>query len=1560
MSREAFDMSQLPEDALTSYVPRATDPDSTDSDAMTASLLASVWTLAPATAMPAGSALPSDVPPGAVPHQGPAAPVYELECVIGRGGMGTVWRAEQRSLSRPVAIKRITPPPGSLKATPIQQDLFRQEALVAARLEHPNIVPVHDFGLDENGDALMAMKLVTGKPWHKVLEDDFETMPVPEFLARHLPILGDVAQAVAFAHNHGIVHRDLKPSQVMVGDFGETQLMDWGLALIAPDNASEQEAGRIANLHLSGRDSATNPGGTPALMAPEQTVSGAQGIGPWTDVYLLGGTLYYLLTGTYPHQAASAAKAFAKAARGEIVPPEIRCPERHHPPELVELCLQALSYEREKRVSSAREFARRLEDYFSGASKRRESQHLCVTARERLEEANGSYTSLSLALADLGRARGLWDDNPEIPPLLQRALSNYTQAALENGDLVLARLYAERIASSPAADKLLSRVTAAEKHAISQARQRRLAVRTSIGALAAILLGGTIFSLLLFQANRSLADQRDLLVHARGESESLIQYMISDLRARIAPLDPELTALQDLAARATEHYAGLDISLLATDELEQVHDGMLDLALVLLTQSALDDALSVAEQSLELARQEENNQPDDPTWRGREARSLLILSRIHLAKGAVDACWSNLKASLEIYEALSKQEPANLTWTEGLYRTWRLAAQVSLDHGDDWTGITQIHNAVEQVEKLVDASPEDQELQREYATTLSLEGSLHVSLDQEEDARSAYDDANAVLQGLAETHPESPEIWGALGDNSSQRSWFEWDVAGPRVAMDFAEDAADQYTHALNLDPSNLPIRAELVGVYSKLCRMHTRVDELEEAVASGETALQLAEELLQRSHDNASFNERYAETLTSLSLALEENGDWDRAEDLREKRIEVAKFLLDQDRSVTDWEELLDHAYIELAQHFYDREITDRVDEFDAHRARIAEWKRRAELWPDDPRSRSRLSDACQRLGFLLLDWGEIDEGTRYLDESVSAWDGFQGQLSPYDQVRTGPIRARRMCAWTWEKVGRRDKSDPLWDQLDVDLQRHLEEDGENSAWWIAEYDVHDDRSELAFERGEDETAFDHGNRALAAAAKLVELTNSVQWKALLAGEQRQLAKRYRLAGRMEEALEHLEESYVTYDKLIEENPEFTDFRRGLVESYTEELLVRMGQGDFDRVQELMVLSREVQSTIQVAPGEEELAAYNTDRLTALIQGGVVLVNQGNLEGAGKIFDDLVQEIRPHAIGARRAASATTYLKVAAMRAGGVHLLMGQTERADETLGLLDSLLNDYGDDDLALYESLILAVYVRRTIAKWQLSRLELDQVVRRGKEIEQLLEESSFAAAGDPVLERPLAEIAVDRAHALLLQGRLDETGSLIREATDRIDAVLERFPESANLIRPRAQLLALDAQRLIRQGETDEAIAVARRALDDRHGMESLPGASTLWRSDLAEIGTVLAEALLVSGDLQEALKEASKAAELARTNLEEYPFLEPAETALAGALELTGRIQSQLGDSEAATATWKEALASLPPLDTDRLSLRDPLRLRLLRHLGKDGEADTLAERLQDRAISVEE
>jgi WD40 repeat protein/tRNA A-37 threonylcarbamoyl transferase component Bud32 len=256
---------------------------------------------------------------------------YDVEAVLGRGGMGVVYRARHRKLNRPVALKMIL---AGAYASPRDRARFEREAEAVAALRHPNVVQVYDSG-EAGGRPYFTMEFVEGG----TLAQKIAGTPQPAHEAAAL--VARVAEAMQVAHQRGIVHRDLKPANILLTADGTPKVTDFGLARRLQDESG---------LTLSGR-----PVGTPSYMAPEQVLAQTDAIGPATDVYALGAVLYHMLTGRPPFQAESATATLQQVLTEEPVPPT-RLTSRV-PRDLQTICLKCLNKDPRRRYPSAAELA---------------------------------------------------------------------------------------------------------------------------------------------------------------------------------------------------------------------------------------------------------------------------------------------------------------------------------------------------------------------------------------------------------------------------------------------------------------------------------------------------------------------------------------------------------------------------------------------------------------------------------------------------------------------------------------------------------------------------------------------------------------------------------------------------------------------------------------------------------------------------------------------------------------------------------------------------------------------------------------------------------------------------------------------------------------------------------------------------------------------------------------------------------------------------------------------------------------------------------------------------
>lgn len=370
---------------------------------------------------------------------------YELKDMLGHGGMGEIRLTHDRRIGRDVAAKFLHVAHATRAGL---RERFVREACLQGQLEHPSIVPVHDLGVAPDGRLFFTMKRVRGMTLQEVIEklkkNDAEVYA--KFSRRKLlTAFSNICLTVAFAHEQGVIHRDLKPSNVMLGDFGETYVLDWGLAKISGEHESDERA--LA--------------GTPGYMAPEQIGGDPATLSVRADVYALGAILFELLTLEPLHRRGDRDSVIRSTLAGADARASTRARGEEIPPELDAICIKATAFVPEGRFQSVRELNEALERFLDGD---RDLELRSALAKKHVESAEESLRRStsdldseeqhrSDAIREIGRAIALDPSNARAMKGLVRLLieppRTMPQEAQESADRVEDRTsrFAQRIAA---------------------------------------------------------------------------------------------------------------------------------------------------------------------------------------------------------------------------------------------------------------------------------------------------------------------------------------------------------------------------------------------------------------------------------------------------------------------------------------------------------------------------------------------------------------------------------------------------------------------------------------------------------------------------------------------------------------------------------------------------------------------------------------------------------------------------------------------------------------------------------------------------------------------------------------------------------------------------------------------------------------------------------------------------------------------------------------------------------------------------------------------------------
>jgi serine/threonine-protein kinase len=909
---------------------------------------------------------------------------YTLTRLHARGGIGQVWLARDAAIGREVALKELRPEraaDGSIWSR------FLEEARITGQLEHPSIVPVYELAsAGDDRPPFYTMRFVRGRTLSEAIRHYHakrkESRVTPLDLAALLNAFVGVCNAVAYAHARGVIHRDLKGQNVVLGDFGEVIVLDWGLAKLV--GVTDEAAQPVEVSHDEDRE-ATRAGqvlGTPAYMPPEQAEGRLDRVDRRSDIYSLGAILYEILVGRPPYTGADTAEVIRRAIEARPIPPRREIAEVAAALEAI--CLKAMAREPDDRYASATDLADEVRRYLAdepvSAFREPLARRLGRWAR-RHRTAVAAAAALVLTALPLVTIAAFWINGERIRAdrgyrAAREAVDRYFTEVSESRLLDVpglqplrksllegAREFYERFARESKGDPTLAPEVARSLELLG-----RITLQTGSRAEGAALL------------DRAAAAWRDVTRRPGARIEHRLAFL--------SLLDRQTGILLELSRPGKAEEANREASrLLDTVVADRGGDGVAGeaegrhrIVTGMVHEARSRHAEAIAAYRAALDRLESNVPPDDRVVEHglRIGVALTSLGRLLRTTGAIDEAESALRHAVERFEAESARRPGMLELTD-------MRTQAALELADHFDRTDQLdraepvlRDAIERQARLVSENPAAATYQETLARAHAQLGRVLLVTRREEEAATEYQAAEGILESLSRTYADEPK---------------------------FVNERAALLHGRADLEFPRSPARAE--GLYRR--------------------ALELREGLVSRHGHSLLYRRNLADTQAALGFTLNTLGRYADAESAFDGAIAAQEAIR---RDIPEAGEVPEARGKErlgraIARHAQGRP-EDARDDYAAALAFFAECRRAA---VPSVSYRAQEARSIANLGLILKETGRFDEALRTYDQL------------PTDLPEGGPariqdreyLRAVRDAHWgratLLDTLGRGAEARPAWD---------------------------------------------------------------------------------------------------------------------------------------------------------------------------------------------------------------------------------------------------------------------------------------------------------------------------------------------------------------------------------------------------------------------------------------------------------------------------------------------------------------------------------------------------
>ena len=877
---------------------------------------------------------------------------------LNQGGMGVVSVALDKELDRSIALKEIRETAADDRE---YRARFLAEAEITGKLEHPGIIPIYGLGTYGDGRPFYAMRLIRGDKTGSLMDAIARFHKEPNRSDRVVEFRGllgrflDVCNAISYAHSKGVLHRDLKPDNILLGPYGETLVVDWGLAKAAgrAETVLHSDSEHV-RLNLSGSElSPTLAGGafgTPEYAPPEQMTGDLPNVGPRSDVYGLGAVLYCLMTGQAPfsRKGIDLGKLIQKIEAGEFPPPrQIRADLSKS---LEAICLKAMNRKPAERYESVQKLASDVERYLADEpiAAYREPWTLRVRRWAKRHRTGVTAAAVALVVSSVGlgaitaiqtKARNeLAIKNTELVDA-NRSLAEQRHRAEDREDQAIAavRRFGDAITNepelknNPALDPLRKRLLG-EPLAFFRALRDRLQSDRDTRPESLARLAQASFD--LGSLTDEIGDKQDALI-AYQESQAILR--------RLAEANPAVTEFQS-----------------------QLADSHNNLGALLSATGKPVEALAAYESALAIWRRLAEANPAVTEFQSRQAGSHNNIGTVLRETGKPAEASEAYESALAIRRRLAEANPAVTKFQSHLAGSHHNLGALLSATGKPAEALAAYESALAIWRRLAEANPAVTEFQSRLAGSHHNIGNLLSDTGRPAEALEAYESALAIQRRLAEANPAVTEFQSRLADSHHNIGNLLSATGKPAEALAAYESALAIQRRLAEANPAVTEFQSRLATSHLSIGVLLSAAGKPAEALAAYESALAIWRRLAEANPAVTEFQSRLATSHLSIGVLLSAAGKPAEALEAYESALAIQRRLAEANPAVTEFQSQL------AGSHHYIGNLLSAAgkpaEASEAYESALAIWRGLTRQHPESPYFASCLGGSLNNLATIDL----------------------------------------------------------------------------------------------------------------------------------------------------------------------------------------------------------------------------------------------------------------------------------------------------------------------------------------------------------------------------------------------------------------------------------------------------------------------------------------------------------------------------------------------------------------------------------------------------------------